>query len=94
MEDNLSAFAWSVQDMPGIDPDVICHRLSMNPNVKLVVQKRQKLGEERRHIVDKEVKKLRSVGYVREIQYLSWLANVVLVQKVMENGECVQILLI
>ena len=81
LKDNLNAFAWSVWDMSGIDSNVICHRLSMNPNAKPVVQKKRKLGEERRQIVDEEVEKLRSVGYVREIQYPSWLANVVLVQK-------------
>ena len=85
LKENLSSFAWMVQDMPVIDPDVMRHWLSMNPNVKLVVQKRRKLGEERRQIVDEEVEKLRSVGYVWKIQYLAWLANVVLVQK--SNGK-------
>jgi len=69
LKENFQAFAWSVQDIPGIDPDFICHRLSVNPNVKPVVQKRRKLGEEKQQIVNQEVKKLKSVGHVREIQY-------------------------
>ena len=35
--------------------------------------------------MSQEVEKLRSVGHVREIQYPTWLANVVLVQK--SNGK-------
>ena len=27
------AFAWSASDMPGIDPDFLCHRLTMDPKV-------------------------------------------------------------
>ncbi|XP_068501889.1 uncharacterized protein [Phaseolus vulgaris] len=33
---HLNAFAWSASDMPGIDPDFLCHRLTMDPKVKLV----------------------------------------------------------
>ena len=42
--------------MPGIIPDVVCHHLSVNPDVKLVVQRKRKLGEERKKDVDEEVK--------------------------------------
>jgi len=28
---HLDAFAWSASDMPGIDPDFLCHRLAMDP---------------------------------------------------------------
>jgi len=28
---HLDAFAWSSADMPGIDPDFLCHRLTMDP---------------------------------------------------------------
>ena len=30
---HLDAFAWSASDMPGIDPDFLCHRLAMDPQV-------------------------------------------------------------
>jgi len=30
---HLDAFAWSASDMPGIDPDFLCHRFTMNPQV-------------------------------------------------------------
>ena len=33
---HLDAFAWSASDMPGIDPDFLCHRLTMDPKVRPV----------------------------------------------------------
>jgi len=34
---HMDAFAWSSADMPGIDPDFLCHRLTMDEKVRLVV---------------------------------------------------------
>jgi len=31
---HLDAFAWSTSDMPGIDPDFLCHCLTMDPKVR------------------------------------------------------------
>ena len=33
---HLDAFAWSTSDMSGIDPDFLCHRLTMDPQVRPV----------------------------------------------------------
>ena len=45
---HLDAFAWSASDMPGIDPDFLCHHLSMDATVRPVRQRRRKFNEERR----------------------------------------------
>jgi len=82
---HLDAFAWSASDMLGIDPDFLCHHLSMDATVRPVRQRRRKFNEERRLVVKEETQKLLSVGHIREIQYLEWLANVVLVKKA--NGK-------
>jgi len=82
---HLDAFAWSTSDMPGIDPDFLCHRLTMDPKVRPVRQRRRKFNKERRQVVREETKKLLDAGHIREIQYLEWLANVVLVKKA--NGK-------
>ena len=81
----LNAFAWSASDMPSIDPDFLCHRLTMDPQVRSVLQRRRKFKEERRHVIKEETKKLLSADDIREIQYPEWLANVVLVKKA--NGK-------
>ena len=82
---HLDAFAWSASDMPGIDPDLLCHCLTMDPKVRPVRQRRRKFNEETRQVIKEETKKLLSVGHIREIQYPEWLANVVLVKKA--NGK-------
>jgi len=39
LKGNLDLFAWAPSDMPGIDPNVACHDLAVNPMVKPVVQR-------------------------------------------------------
>jgi len=82
---HLNAFAWSASDMPGIDPDFLCHHLSMDAAVRPVRQRRRKFNEERQLVVREETQKLLSGGHIREIQYPEWLANVILVKKA--NGK-------
>ncbi|RDX78623.1 hypothetical protein CR513_41075, partial [Mucuna pruriens] len=77
---NVDVFAWSAKDMLGIDPDFMCHCLSVSPSAKSVAQKKRKQGEEKR-AVKEEVGKLLTAGFVREVQYPTWLANVVMVKK-------------
>ena len=48
IERHLDAFAWSASDMPGIDPDFLCHHLAMDNQVRPVRQRRRKFNEERR----------------------------------------------
>jgi len=43
--------------------------------------RRRKFNDERCHVIREETQKLLSVSHIREIQYLEWLANVVLVKK-------------
>lgn len=82
---NLDLFAWCPAEMPGMDPDIACHHLSVKPGVKPVVQRKRKMGEERRKVVDDEVKKLVDARFISEIKYPTWMANTVLVKK--ENGK-------
>jgi len=78
---HLDVFAWTSTDMPGINPNLLGHRLTMDNRIRPVVQRRRKFNEERRLIIKTETQKLLSVGHIREIQYPEWLANVVLVRK-------------
>ncbi|CAL8117146.1 unnamed protein product [Prunus armeniaca] len=47
LQNNKRVFAWSPSDMPGIDPQIIFHRLHVNSAIKLVVQKRRNFAPER-----------------------------------------------
>jgi len=82
---HLDAFTWSSADMPGIDPDFLCHRLTMDSRARPMVQRRRKFNEERRLIIIIETQNLLNADHIREIQYPEWLANVVLVKKA--NGK-------
>ncbi|KAF8115376.1 hypothetical protein N665_0028s0038 [Sinapis alba] len=62
---NKSTFAWTMADMPGIDPDVTAHRLNVDPTYKPIKQKRQKLGPKRAKAVNDEADRPRSWIYRR-----------------------------
>ncbi|CAL9018622.1 unnamed protein product, partial [Prunus brigantina] len=78
---NSEVFAWSYNDMPGISPDIISHRLSINPAVRPVRQKRRAYDPERYEAMKAEVDKLSTIGFIKEVDYPTWLANVVMVRK-------------
>ncbi|KAI5344677.1 hypothetical protein L3X38_012554 [Prunus dulcis] len=67
--------------MPGISPDVISHRLSVNPAVRPVRQKHRAYDPERYEAMKAEVDRLSSIRFIREVDYPTWLANVVMVRK-------------
>uniref|UniRef100_A0A2N9FBS8 Uncharacterized protein n=1 Tax=Fagus sylvatica TaxID=28930 RepID=A0A2N9FBS8_FAGSY len=82
---NWDIFAWSVYDAPGVSPDLACHSLNIGPEHRPIVQKRRKLAPERATIVLEETERLLASGVIREVQYLIWLSNTVLVKK--KNGK-------
>ena len=67
--------------MPGIDPLVIVHRLNVDPDSPSVRQKKRVFAQERDKAVAEEVRKLLEAGFIREVYYPNWLANVVMVRK-------------
>ncbi|CAL2277237.1 unnamed protein product [Prunus armeniaca] len=79
--ENAQVFAWSYEDMPGIDPEIISHRLSIDPAFKPICQKCRAYDAERYAAMKDEVDKLTKIGFVRKVNYLGWLANVVMVRK-------------
>ncbi|KAM1182224.1 hypothetical protein ACFX19_000753 [Malus domestica] len=81
LQENIEVFAWSYEDMPGISSDIICHRLSIDPKTKPVRHKRRSYDAERYEAMQAEVEKLKGIGFVREVNYPTWVANVVLVKK-------------
>nr|KYP51935.1 Retrovirus-related Pol polyprotein from transposon 297 family [Cajanus cajan] len=78
-------FAWTAADMPGIDPTFHCHRFSVCRDAKPIAQKKRKIGGERSQAVKDETTKLLQAGFIREVKYSTWLANVVMVRKA--NGK-------
>ena len=85
LKENLDVFAWSHEDMPGISPKVIQHKLNVDLERKPVQQRRQVFTPERNQAITNEVNKLLSIGFIWEVYYPNWLVNVVLVKKA--NGK-------
>ena len=82
---SINVFAWNHEDMPGIDPSVITHRLNVHPSSKPVRQKKRVFAPERDNAIKKEVQKLTTAQFIREVYYPDWLANVMMVKKA--NGK-------
>ncbi|KAM1193243.1 hypothetical protein ACFX10_013544 [Malus domestica] len=80
-QENIEVFTWSYEDMPGISLDIIYHRLSIDPKTKPVRQKRRSYDAEWYEAMKVEVEKLKGIGFVHEVNYPTWVANVVLVKK-------------
>ena len=85
LEDNIDVFAWSTYDIPGIDPDFICRRLNVNPEVIPRKQPPRCSSKEYAEAVRVEVNKLKQAKAIKEIFYPEWLANTVVVKK--KNGK-------
>ena len=82
---NIDVFAWSHEDMPGIDPSVITYRLNVHPSSKPVRQKKRVFAPGRDNTIKEEVQKLTLAKFIREVYYPDWLTNVVIVKKA--NGK-------
>jgi len=85
LKKNQDVFAWSHEDMPGIDPEVIVHRLNVLPTFPPIHQKKQVFGQERDRAISVEVRKLQEANFIKEVYYPDWLANVVMVKKANEK---------
>ena len=81
LKKSIDVFAWSHEDMLGIDPNIITHRLNVYPSSKPVRQKKRVFAPERNNAIKEEVQKLTTTQFIREVYYLNWLANVVMVKK-------------
>ncbi|XP_015971085.1 uncharacterized protein LOC107494552 [Arachis duranensis] len=78
-------FAWMPADMLGIDPQIMSHHLAIRTEVKPVAQRRRKMSQERAEEVARKTASLLEAGFIRELDYSTWLSNVVLVRK--HNGK-------
>jgi ribonuclease HI len=78
-------FAWQYNEMPRIDPTLVAHSLNIEPGAKPVVQPIRTFHPEVEAQISQEVNKLLSAGFIKPIQHLRWLSNIVPVKK--KNGQ-------
>ena len=58
LKKSIDVFAWSHEDMLGIDPSVITHHLNIYPSTKIVRQKKRVFAPERENAIKEKVQKL------------------------------------
>ena len=58
----MEVFAWKQEDIGGVNPAVITHRLNVNPSFNPVKQKRRSFALERHKVINEEVGKLHANG--------------------------------
>ena len=83
---NVDVFAWNPYEVPGVDPEFIVHRLNVDLSFSPKKQKPRRSAKEHVKVVKLEVNRLKEAGAIREIFFLEWLANIVVVKK-KKNGK-------
>ncbi|PKA55188.1 hypothetical protein AXF42_Ash003825 [Apostasia shenzhenica] len=81
LSDYIDVFAWSPEDVTGMDRVVCEHHLNVSQAAAPVAQKKRIIVGERQDAVKEKITKLLGAGYIREVQYPRWLTNVVMVRK-------------
>jgi hypothetical protein len=82
---NSDVFVWSTSDLVGVSKEVIELKQHINLNMRPRKQKLHKMSEEKVEAMKAEVQHLLDVGFIREVSYPQWLANMVMVRK--KNGK-------
>ncbi|PKA47447.1 RNA-directed DNA polymerase like [Apostasia shenzhenica] len=85
LSDYINVFAWSPEDVTGIDRAICEHHLNVSQVVTPVAQKKRVMAGERQDAIKEEITKLLGAGYISEVQYPRWLTNIVMVRKA--NGK-------
>nr|XP_027067664.1 uncharacterized protein LOC113693306 [Coffea arabica] len=78
-------FAWNYSEMPGLDPRVAVHNLSVKRGTKPVKQTQRRFRPELIPLIENEINRLIETGFIREVKYPTWISSIVPVRK--KNGQ-------
>ncbi|GAU31576.1 hypothetical protein TSUD_53990 [Trifolium subterraneum] len=81
LREYVDIFAWSYQDMPGLDPEIVEHHLPLKPECSPVKQKLRRTHPDMALKIKEEVQKQIDAGFLITSEYPQWLANIVPVPK-------------
>ncbi|XP_075674961.1 uncharacterized protein LOC142644177 [Castanea sativa] len=85
LKEYRNVFAWTYKEMPGLDPKVVVHHLSVRHGVRPMKQAQRRFRPELISQIEGEVNKLLEVGFIREVKYPTWVSNIIPVRK--KNGQ-------
>ncbi|XP_055961912.1 uncharacterized protein LOC130015570 [Mercurialis annua] len=72
----VEEFTNKPEDIGGVDPKIISHKLNVDAKCKPVKQKKRTFSLEKQIAIRDEVEKLLKAGFIRKVDYPEWLANV------------------
>ena len=67
LKQNIDVFAWDALEMKGVDPEVITHKLHVDPTHKPIKQKSRRMAPHHAQAVNEEVEKLLNASTIREV---------------------------
>ena len=86
---NIDVFVWSAYEAPRVDSNFIFHRFNVNPSAIPKKQPPRRSSKEHSDAIKEEVLKLKQAGAIKEVFYLEWLANTVVMKRKLGSSEYV-----
>jgi hypothetical protein len=77
-------FAWSYEDLKGIDEQIVVHTIPLRVDAVPVTQRPYRTNPKIAQAIQDELKKLLDVGFIYEIEHSDWVSPIVCVPK--KNG--------
>jgi hypothetical protein len=74
-------FAWSYEEMPGIDPSIVVHEIKTYPGAKPVRQRLHPVHPRKAVDIKLEVEKLLKAGFIYPVALTEWVSNPVPIDK-------------
>ncbi|XP_073137624.1 uncharacterized protein [Henckelia pumila] len=78
---NKDVFVWAQGDLMGVSSHVAKHKLNIISGARPVLQKKRHFGAEKDKVIAEQVQELLRAEHIKEVQFPTWLSNVVLVPK-------------
>ena len=77
LHDYVEVFAWSYEEIPGLDTNIVVHRLLTKEDYPPVKLKVRRMWPDMSEKIKAEVMKQFNVGFLAVTSYPKWVANVV-----------------
>ena len=72
----IDVFAWTYDEIPGLDLGLVVHALNVDSGVKPVIQPTRVFHTDVETQITQEVKKLLAASFIKPIQHPKWLSHV------------------
>ena len=81
LTDFQDVFAWSYEDMRGMDPQLYQHQIHLSTYAKPIAQRRYRMNTNYAAKVKEEIDKLLWVRFIQPVNQATWLSPIVVVPK-------------